>query len=183
MAVEIHLTRHGKTRANLEDRFAGRSDEPLCTEGITQLTAVAEKCRALGFTAIYAGPLRRTMQSARLIAEPCGLAVQEAPGLIDINLPHWEGLTKDEIRHRFGPEYPTWLASPERFQVAGCEDLAAVQQRAVATVEAIRAGEEGRVLLVTHLIVARCLLLHYSQQPLAHFRAIKVDNGQVVRLL
>ncbi|MCJ7602713.1 MAG: histidine phosphatase family protein, partial [Desulfobulbaceae bacterium] len=44
----------------------------------------------------------------------------------------------------------------------------------------IRLRDCGRkVLLVTHLIVARCLILHYSGRPPAHFRSIKVDNGDV----
>ncbi|PLX50488.1 MAG: hypothetical protein C0613_04135 [Desulfobulbaceae bacterium] len=183
MAREIHLIRHGKTQANQENRFAGRSDEPLCREGREQLAQLAEQCAGMGLTALYAGPLLRTVQSARIIGGRCGLTVHEAPGLIDIDLPHWDGLTKEAIRRRFGDEYPTWLASPHTFHVPDCEDLRAVQQRAVAQVAAIAAAESGSVLLVTHLIVARCLLLHYRQQPLSRFRTIKVANGEVARLL
>ena len=102
---------------------------------------------------------------------------------MDIDLPHWDGLTKDEIRHRFGNEYPTWLTTPDKFHVAGCEDLQDVQKRAVAQVEEIAVRKEDIVLLVTHLIVARCLLLHYSNRPISYFREIKVNNGEVVRLL
>ncbi|MBU0681913.1 MAG: histidine phosphatase family protein [Proteobacteria bacterium] len=183
MAPKIYLTRHGKTQANREDRFAGRSDEPLCEEGVSQLQRLAEKCGGMGFTAIYAGPLPRTTQSAHIIADTCGQAVHTVAGLIDINLPHWDTLTKDEIRQRFGNEYPTWLATPEKFHVPGCEDLAAVQKRAVAEVEKILAEATGVILLVTHLIVARCLLLHYNGQPMSRFREIKVENGEVVRLV
>ncbi|MEN8256977.1 MAG: histidine phosphatase family protein [Thermodesulfobacteriota bacterium] len=183
MAQKIYLTRHGKTQANLENRFAGRSEEPICPEGRQQLLAVADTCTALELGAIYAGPLLRTKQSAAIIAEKYGLSVLEAPGLIDIDLPHWDGHTKDEIRQQFGDQYPTWLASPEQFHVDNCEDLAAVQKRAVAEVKRIAEREQGNVLLVTHLIVARCLLLHYNKQPIAKFRAIKVDNGEVVRLV
>ncbi len=183
MTLEIYLIRHGKTQANLENRFAGRSDEPLCQEGRTQLLKLADTCAAMDLAAIYAGPLLRTRQSAQVIADKCGLAVQEATDLVDINLPHWDGLSKDEIRQRFGDEYPTWLASPETFHVPGCEDLKTVQNRAVAAVEEIAAREKGAVLLVTHLIVARCLLLHYTKQPISKFRDIKIDNGEVVQLV
>ncbi len=183
MAPQIYLTRHGKTVANQENRFAGRSDEPLCPEGRRQLQELAAECATMGLTALYSGPLRRTLQSGQILAEKCRLPLREVPALTDIHLPHWDGLTKAEIRHRFGQEYPTWLAAPEKFRVNGCEDLAAVQKRAVAAVEEIGAREEGIVLLVTHLIVARCLLLHYNNQPLSHFREIKVANGEVVQLL
>ncbi len=182
MLEKIYLTRHGKTQANLENRFAGRSDEPLCQAGRDQLGELAEKCARMDLAALYSGPLLRTWQSAQIIAEPRGLTVHKAPGLIDIDLPHWDGLTKDEIRQRFGDEYPTWLASPENFHVPGCEDLEAVQKRAVAEVTEIAAKEEGVILLVTHLIVARCLLLHYRGLPISQFRNISVENGEVVKL-
>lgn len=36
MTATIYLIRHGTTRANREDRFAGRTDEPLHAEGVMQ---------------------------------------------------------------------------------------------------------------------------------------------------
>jgi broad specificity phosphatase PhoE len=183
MTASIYLIRHGMTLANREDRFAGRTDEPLHAEGVMQIREIGHKLREIGLAAIYAGPLPRTMQSAEILSDLCGIRCEVEAGLTDIHLPHWDGLTKEEIRQRFGRQYPTWKESPESFRVEGCETLTDVQQRAVRSVEQIRARDCGRkVLLVTHLIVARCLILHYSGRPLVHFRSIKVDNGDVIRL-
>jgi broad specificity phosphatase PhoE len=183
MTASIYLIRHGTTMANLENRFAGRTDEPLHAEGVRQISEVGRGLQGLGLAAIYAGPLPRTRQSAEIIAAMCGIAFQVIEELTDINLPHWDGLTKEEIRQRYGPQYPAWKAAPASFAVPGCETLRDVQQRAVAAVEGIRRQHAGaKVLLVTHLIVARCLMLHYSGRQLGHFRSVKVDNGDVVRL-
>ena len=35
--VELTLIRHGATASNLERRYLGRTDEPLCTEGVRML--------------------------------------------------------------------------------------------------------------------------------------------------
>jgi len=175
--------RHGMTRANREDRFAGRTDEPLHAEGVMQIKEIGCKLQKIGLAAIYAGPVARTRQSAEILSGMCGIPFAVEAGLTDISLPHWEGLTKEEIRQRFGSQYPTWKESPESFRVEGCETLADVQQRAVGSVEQIWRQDDGRrVLLVTHLIVACCLILHSSGRPLAHFREIKVANGDVIRL-
>ena len=37
LTYKIHLFRHGITRANLEGRYVGLSDYPLCQEGIDAL--------------------------------------------------------------------------------------------------------------------------------------------------
>ena len=38
--MEILLLRHGKTSGNYEHRYVGRTDEPLCPEGIENLKAL-----------------------------------------------------------------------------------------------------------------------------------------------
>ena len=179
----IYLIRHGLTQANKENRFAGRTSEPLCTEGVSRLREVAKELHSAAIDRIFCGPLPRTRQSAVLISQACGAAVESREGLNEIFLPHWDGLTKDEIREKFGPEYPTWLSQPASFQVEGCETLEDVMKRAVACVKEIASSHPAdTVLLVTHLIVARCLLLYDRKLPLARFRSIQVANGEIVPL-
>jgi len=183
MTTTIYLIRHGITAANQEDRFAGRTDEPLHPEGEAQARAVAERLGGAGIAVVVAGPLVRIQQTARLIADQLGVMVATQPALNEIAIPHWDGLTKVEIRQRFGPEYPTWLDTPEQFRVAGCETIADVQQRVVAAVAGL-AGEfaDRVVLVVSHLIPLRALLLHHLGLPISAFRSIKIANAQLVRL-
>ncbi len=182
MALNLYMIRHGKTPANLENKFAGRSGEPLSPQGREQIAELVPRLADRKLDAIYAGPLVRTVQTAEIIADKA-VPIHIAEGLIDIDLPHWDGLTKDEIRCNFGDEYPTWLATPDLFHVQGCEDLHMVQERAVAALDKIKSRHSsGNILLVTHLIVARCLLLHQRGQPISMFREIAVDNGEIVEL-
>jgi broad specificity phosphatase PhoE len=182
MTPHLYLVRHGRTAANAENKFAGRTDEPLSEQGRLQVKDLRADLQDLQIGAIYTGPLRRTMQTAEIIADHT-VPVYEVQGLIDIDLPHWQGLTKAEIRNNFGDEYPTWLAAPEQFHVKGCEDLHQVQVRAVQQVcDIMKKQPSENILLVTHLIVARCLILHQTKQSIAKFREISVANGEVVTL-
>jgi broad specificity phosphatase PhoE len=183
MSSRIFLTRHGKTAANLENRFAGRSAEPLHHEGEEQLAAVATGLRAETLQAIYAGPLPRTAQSAEIVSQVTGAPIHYRDAFNEIDLPHWDGLTKQEITARFGPEYPTWLSAPQDFQVPDCETLAQVQKRAVAEIERLLLDHKDQtVLVVSHLIIIRCLVLHYCHQPISEFRSIKIDNASLTLL-
>lgn len=184
MNTTIHLIRHGLTAANKNDVFAGRTQEPLHPEGEVQLAEVARVLAGLGIGRIFCGPLARTRQSADIVGDLFGVEVTADGALNEISIPHWDGLTKEAIRARFGEEYPTWLADPAGFCVPACETIAQVQGRAVACVESLFREYSGQnLLVVSHLIVVRALLLHYLDRPIADFRAIKVGNGQVARLV
>jgi len=187
MKTRISLLRHGTTTANLEKRFAGRTDEPLHPEGVAQITALAESLATAAVApvdAVVCGPLARTRQTAMIIADRLGAPVAVDPRFTEIDIPHWDGLTKTEITARFGDQYPTWLAAPDRFQVPGCETIEAVQKRAVAAVEELFTAHAGQhVLVVSHLIVIRAILLHYRGLPIARFRSITADNGVLHTLI
>ena len=176
----LYLVRHGVTAANMENRFAGRSDEPLHPEGIAQAEAVGRQLAGVEIGRICCGPMPRTRQTAEVIGKIIRAPVVSDDGLNEIAIPHWDGLTKDEIRQKFGEEYPTWLATPEAFQVPGCETIRDVQKRAVAAVEKLQEAATGNLLIVSHLIVVRCLLLNYRRLPLSDFRSIKVGNAEIV---
>ena len=183
MPTTILLTRHGKTAANLLNRFAGRTVEPLHQQGLAQITDVAKKLQGKDIKAIYAGPLPRTSHSAEIISEITGAKIHLCEAFNEIRIPHWDGLSKEEITNNFGNEYPTWLSAPEKFKLPGCETISQVQKRAVAEIEQIfieRAGEV--VVVVSHLIVIRSLVLYYRQKPINKFRSIKIDNGSISQL-
>lgn len=183
MTTKIFLLRHGITLANLENRFAGRSDEPLHPEGISQIKELGARLREEKIGSIYAGPLTRTRQTAELLSAMLGVPHASMDDFNEIDIPHWDGLTKDEIREQFGPEYPAWLDSPADFRLAGCETLSAVQERAVQGIEKIIANSsEENALIVSHLIVIRSLILHYYDLPLTQFRSITVKNGALISL-
>lgn len=177
MTATIYLIRHGVTGANKEKRFAGRSKEPLHADGIKQISELASRLKGRGISRIVSGPLPRTRQSGEIIGDILGVAVSSDNDFNEIFLPHWDGLTKTEIREQFGAEYPTWLADPAGFKVTGCETIHAVQQRAVHGMEQLFAAADKPILVVTHLIVARALVLHYRKQSIDNFRSIAIDNG------
>jgi len=183
MERTLYLIRHGATAANLTNRFAGRTPEPLHPTGIKQMEELGAKLRSCNIRRIYSGPLSRTRQTAEILRKSLKIPVTVCDGLTEINIPHWDGLTKQAIRDTFGDEYPTWLNSPESFVLPGCETLAQVQERSRQAITGIITTEPaGNLLIVSHLIVIRCLVLYFKDMGLKDFRKIKVDNGSVVHI-
>jgi broad specificity phosphatase PhoE len=178
----IYLVRHGITPANKENRFAGRTGETLNAEGIKQMQQVGERLRDKKIGAIYCGPAKRTMQSAGILGALLNIPVSSLAELDEINIPHWEGMTKDEIRQEYGVQYPTWLSAPQTFNLPGCETLDQVQKRVIGAVNRILALEQMQnLLLVSHLIVLRCLVLYFRGLEMRDFRSIQIDNGSIIQ--
>jgi broad specificity phosphatase PhoE len=176
----IYLVRHGITQANKENRFAGRTDEELHAEGEEQIRQVGKKLIKYDISSVYCGPAKRTVQSAEMLGSLLNIPCSPLQELDEINIPHWDGLTKDEIRQQYNEEYPNWLNNPETFSLPGCETLKQVQERAVGAVNHMLAQHNsGNLLLVSHLIVLRCLALYYQDLEIKDFRSIKIDNGSI----
>lgn len=61
--MKILLIRHGKTAGNLEKRYIGRTDEPLCPEGIAAL----KPCSDLRCSVLVSSPMQRCIQTAEIL--------------------------------------------------------------------------------------------------------------------
>ena len=63
----IHLLRHGKTDANANGLFVGRTDVPLSEEGIAELKKLSETCEYPGVQKVYSSPLSRCIDTAKIL--------------------------------------------------------------------------------------------------------------------
>ena len=61
--MKIYLIRHGKTKGNLEERYIGRTDEPLCEAGRENL----KKYQYPQVEMVFTSPMKRCMQTAETI--------------------------------------------------------------------------------------------------------------------
>ncbi len=157
--TRIFLIRHGATTLTAEDRFAGATDVPLSDEGRTQASLLAERLRDLPVAAVYASPLGRTMETARLLAAPHEMDVIPRDGLREISHGHWEQLTRKEVEQQFPAEAAAWDEDPYTFAPVGGESGLAVTARALpALIDIVRTHEGQPVIVVSHKATIRLLL-------------------------
>jgi 2,3-bisphosphoglycerate-dependent phosphoglycerate mutase len=151
----ILLARHGETDWNREGRFQGWADPPLNEAGRAQASALAERLRETPFDAVYSSDLRRAHETAVVVAEPHGIPVVSDPGLREIDVGSWSGLTRAEIEERF----------PGADHHDG-ESRAHHLARVLATAERIARAHVGeRILIVSHGGSLRALRRHCVGEP------------------
>jgi probable phosphoglycerate mutase len=157
--TRIFLIRHGSTTLTAEDRFAGATDVPLSDEGRDQATRLAKRLAPVSVAAVYASPLGRTMDTARILARPHNLEVQPRDGLREISHGHWETLTRKEVEQQFPAEANAWEEDPYTFAPEGGESGLAVTARALpALLEIVRRHNGQPVIVVSHKATIRLLL-------------------------
>jgi broad specificity phosphatase PhoE len=159
MATRLLLVRHGATTLSAEDRFAGATDIPLSDEGRSQAAALAERLRDDPIDAIYCSPMRRTLETTSIIAEPHRLTPVSRPALREIDHGHWEGLTRHEVESRFKDEYARWEEDPFSTAPSGGECGVDVMARALPVVRAIvEAHHDQQVIVVSHKATIRLII-------------------------
>lgn len=157
--TRIFLVRHGATVLSAEDRFAGATDVPLSDEGRQQAGRLAIRLQGESIAAVYASTMIRTLETARILAEPHGLQVQQREGLREISHGHWERMTRQEVYAQFPQEASEWDKDPYTFAPSGGESGLAVTARALpALIEVVREHPGGNIMVVSHKATIRLLL-------------------------
>ena len=93
-----------KPRLTAEKRFSGAGDNPgLSDRGQVQADLAAAHLARGGFSidAVVTSPLRRSRETAAIVAAALGLDIEEDADLREADFGAWDGLTYLEVEERF----------------------------------------------------------------------------------
>lgn len=166
------LVRHGVTAHTTEKRFSGGlagADPGLSDEGRTQIQAVAEWLVPIAhrIDAVVASPVRRTRESAELVASALGRTVTEESGFAEMEFGDWDGLTFVEIAERRADDLERWLGSVDAVPGGTGESFRHVEERVLAALGRVLEEHVGRtVVVVSHVTPIKTLVAHTLGAPL-----------------
>jgi broad specificity phosphatase PhoE len=157
--TRLYLVRHGATQLSAEDRFAGAVDVELSEEGKFQAEQLAERLADDSITAVYCSPLKRTVQTATILAGPHQLPLIQDEGLREIHHGHWESMRRADVEAQFPEEYAAWEEDPFTFAPLGGEAGVNVIARALPIIRRIVVEHRGQnVIVVSHKATLRLLI-------------------------
>lgn len=165
------LVRHGVTEHTAAKRFSGGlggDNPPLSEEGRAQARAAAQWLAALGdkVDSVLASPVRRTRETAEVVAAALDLPVSEEPGFAEMEFGSWDGLTFLEVAERDQAGLDAWLGSLE-VPPPGGESFRQVEKRVLAGLDRVLAEHAGRtVVVVSHVTPIKTLVAHAMGAPL-----------------
>ncbi|MCA1593092.1 MAG: histidine phosphatase family protein [Acidobacteria bacterium] len=185
MSLQLHFLRHGQTAFSRENAFCGSGLDPeLTPDGLEMAQAFADARRAARWDAIYASPLRRTVATARPLADALGMEVELRDDLKEIGYGEWEGQSVETVTRDYHDDYIRWLADPAWNAPTGGELAFAITRRGLRVVEEIRQRfADGEVLVVSHKATIRIILCSLLGIDVGRFRyrlACPVGSASVV---
>jgi len=108
--TRILLVGPGATEMTAEDRFSGATGTELSKEGRSQARHLSERLCHLGIAAVYASPLGRALDTARILAKPHDRPVVERADLREID--HGTGKGSRATRSRSASRRSTRRGRP-----------------------------------------------------------------------
>ncbi|MDR0311033.1 MAG: histidine phosphatase family protein, partial [Acidobacteriota bacterium] len=93
--MKIILVRHGKTQGNLEKRYIGKTNEPLCADGVEQAAALFKMGIPPRPDKLISSPYLRCTQTAEILYPD--MAHEICDDLRECDFGTFEGKTHDEL--------------------------------------------------------------------------------------
>ncbi|HEY6748328.1 MAG TPA: histidine phosphatase family protein [Mycobacteriales bacterium] len=156
----LYLVRHGTTTMNVENRYRGRCDVPLDAQGYQDAVDAARQLSRAGLTAVYTGPLRRTIATAQIIADEARVPdLRILHGLTNVDYGAWQGMTAEEAAMYAPDAFALYRTSPSRAACPLGERLSDAQQRMTEALRLIGQRHAGEtVAAVTHAVMIRLMV-------------------------
>jgi probable phosphoglycerate mutase len=156
--TSLVLIRHGESEANVRGEWHGRTDGPLSELGLRQAEGLVSRVPPVH--GVYSSPSARARGTAGPLAAALGLDIAAHPGLAEMDIGEWEGLTYEEIlevcAELWGTIQRDFVDLPRGHTG---ETMAATAARGRAAVDEIAHRHQGqRVAVVTHGMLIRALV-------------------------
>ncbi len=129
-----------------EDRFAGSTDVPLSDEGRAQVEALAKPLSRDTLDAVYARPMSRTIETARIIATPHGFVQKLDLALREIDNGSRTHRSRDELESEYAEQHDAWQEGPRTIAPEGGESVIQVLVGSLPVLRRIVWGHRRRAL-------------------------------------
>jgi ribonuclease H / adenosylcobalamin/alpha-ribazole phosphatase len=178
------LVRHGATSLTAEKRFSGglaSSNPGLTDEGRAQVREVADWLAPIAeaVDVVVSSPVRRTRESAEIVAERLGSPLVEEPGFAEMEFGSWDGLTFAEVQEQRPDEIEAWLGSLD-VGPGGGESFREVEKRVLDELGRLLESHAGKtVVVVSHVTPIKTLVAHAVEAPLSALFRMELSTASV----
>ena len=186
--TRLILIRHGETDHTTEKRFSGglaSANPGLNDTGREQVRATAEWLAPVAdeIDVIVSSPVRRTRESAEIIAEVFGSrTVELEDGFAEMEFGAWDGLTFLEVAEKHKDDLEEWLGSVD-VAPGGGESFRVVEERVLAALDRVLTTHAGRtVAIVSHVTPIKTLVAHALEAPLLSIYRMELSPASVTVL-
>lgn len=160
----LYLVRHGETVDNANKIMQGQTQGKLNDNGREQARQVAQNLACEHFDAIVSSDLKRSVDTAAIIAAPHHLTIETTPLLRERDWGSFTGRYIPELKDEVWPD--------------DIESLDELKRRATKFIDFIRTSfPDQKVLAVGHGIINKAIQAVYYGKPMNEI--LKMGNAEV----
>lgn len=170
--MELYIVRHGKTYWNEARKIQGWADIELTAEGRRVAELSAEGMKDIHFDAIYASPLIRAYETAKILRGNRDLPIIVDERIKEVGFGELEGADFLKIRGDKTSRFTSFFEAPEKYEAPeGAESLEALTQRASAFMEEMieKHKNDERIMIVAHGAVNKAMLRYVRKNDVKDF--------------
>ena len=155
---KLYLIRHGLTKANLEGRYCGTQDIPLCEEGIQKLNDMLENYDYPIVDTVYSSPLLRATQTSEILFP--GAEYIAVDNIREASFGRFEGYRMQDLQD--DEEFQKWIVPGSDYTPAGAEPsknfYVRCRQGLIQIIDDMMARGIYSAAVVTHIsVIGACL--------------------------
>ena len=175
----LYLVRHAIAEPEGSVCVGCRMDGSLTEEGRTQARTARAWVRGMASAPMYASPLQRCRETARLMAGPEG-EIRVWPALRELDMGEWDGRRFDDIRAQY-PELYAARGENQALAPPGAETFPAAAARMERALTHIAAplGEKEERVVVSHSGVIRAFLCRVTGLSYRQNRCLALPCGGI----
>jgi probable phosphoglycerate mutase len=122
--------------------------------------------------------LKRTKQTAQIIADQIGVPLIDEPRLVEIHQGDWQTRLRSEIENLYPELFKSWETDPWKVTPPGGEHLSEVQSRVYEALDQILTGNGNKKIgIVTHRIPIALIKVRYQGMDPDIVRTIHLPNA------
>ena len=177
MANTFYIVRHGQTNWNILGKTQGHGNSDLTEQGVNQAKELADNIIKYPIDFIYSSDLGRAVQTAEILGEKLNLKVEKTEALREMGFGVWEGRLIEEIKKDYADIYTTWRNEPHLVNIPKGETLHIIKERVDEFIKELNEKYDNKhIMLVTHSVTVRVMLLSFLNSGMENIYRIKQDN-------
>lgn len=170
----IYYVRHGETESNVAMVFSGSGNDTVLTEtGKKQAKMAGEALRGKGIEIIIASPMKRTKQTAEIIAKQIKFPTEKIKYddlLVERGFGYYEGKPHAKMQEDKDAGIKRDMG----------EDLQDVHDRVLKVIKKIQTGKEKTNLIVSHGGIGRVMRIIDRELSAADFHEVeRFENCEI----
>ena len=146
--TSIVLVPWAKTEWGEAGRLSARTPLPLSENGSREVAEWADALAGRELEAVYCGNDPTSRATAQVLADRAEVRLKVTPGLEEIDVGLWEGLTAEQVESRFPKLFKRWVEDPASICPPNGEPVAEACQRIMESIQQITRKAKGSAMAI-----------------------------------